>query len=198
MTFNGGRAILVVVVAASVAGAGFALGWARRGAQAKHAPAFAADLHAAAPSAPVFPTGVAVPGPSSAAADAAAKAALAACAGEHVAVAVLDGRGALKLVMVPDGTAGVHGFYAWQKAMTALYFQEPTSKAVSSATEGSAAAKAFAGEPNLLKFPGGAPIFIAQTLDGAVGVSGAASVVDEHCALAGVAALNGAPAKTGR
>ncbi len=190
MRFKSGAVVLLILAALGAAAvAGFGLGWVRRGAQLKHAPAFAADLHAAAPSAPAFQAGGKAPGPTEPAALRAAIAAIAACQGSHVAVAVLDARGALKLVLVSDGTDGVQGFYAWQKALTALYFRQPTSQAVAAATEGSAAAKAFAGERNLLKYPGGLPIFAGQALAGSVGVSGAASDMDERCAGVGVAAL---------
>jgi uncharacterized protein GlcG (DUF336 family) len=117
----------------------------------------------------------------------AAQEAVAACAGSHVGVAIIDSAGTPKLYYVPDGTAGFHAYTGFRKAYTALTFKMPTSQVgVLSKTDPAVAAKITA-DTNLLSFAGGIPIKVGEEVIGAIGVSGAEpSAIDEKCANAGL------------
>jgi uncharacterized protein GlcG (DUF336 family) len=72
----------------------------------------------------------------------AAQEAVAACAGSHVGVAIIDAAGTPKLYYVPDGTAGFHAYTGFRKAYTALTFKMPTSEVGAlSKTDATVAAK---------------------------------------------------------
>ena len=72
---------------------------------------------------------------------------------------------------------------ALDKAYTAVAFGHPTRKwAESSRPGGSDWGLGSTLEGRAVVFPGGVPVFAGSDLIGAVGVSGAASVVDEKCA----------------
>jgi uncharacterized protein GlcG (DUF336 family) len=117
----------------------------------------------------------------------AAQEAVAACAGSHVGVAIIDSAGTPKLYYVPDGTAGFHAYTGFRKAYTALTFKMPTSQlGALSKTDAVVAAKITA-DTNLLSFAGGVPIKVGDEVIGAIGVSGAEpSTIDEKCANAGL------------
>ena len=176
--------IVLAFAGAALAIAGYGLGWNRRGAEQRRAPMFAGDLRDAVPGAPAPRQDGLGDGVRLSAALAAAQGAVAACRGQHVAVAVLDPHGAPKLILVPDGTAGVHGFNAWKKALTALYFRKPTSQ-VAAAASGSADERLLTSQHNFLRYAGGAPLLDGGKVQGAIGVSGARSEVDERCATSG-------------
>jgi uncharacterized protein GlcG (DUF336 family) len=117
----------------------------------------------------------------------AAQEAVAACAGSHVGVAIIDAAGTPKLYYVPDGTAGFHAYTGFRKAYTALTFKMPTSEVGAlSKTDATVAAKITA-DTNFLSFAGGIPIRVGDEIIGAIGVSGAEpSAIDEKCANAGL------------
>jgi uncharacterized protein GlcG (DUF336 family) len=117
----------------------------------------------------------------------AAREAVAACAGSHVGVAIIDAAGTPKLYYVPDGTAGFHAYTGFRKAYTALTFKMPTSEVGAlSKTDATVAAKITA-DTNFLSFAGGVPIKVGDEIIGAIGVSGAEpSAIDEKCANAGL------------
>jgi uncharacterized protein GlcG (DUF336 family) len=117
----------------------------------------------------------------------AAQEAVAACAGSHVGVAIIDSAGTPKLYYIPDGTAGFHAYTGFRKAYTALTFKMPTSQVGAlSKTDATVAARVTA-DTNLLSFAGGVPIKVGEEVIGAIGVSGAEpSAVDEKCANAGL------------
>jgi uncharacterized protein GlcG (DUF336 family) len=117
----------------------------------------------------------------------AAQEAVAACAGSHVGVAIIDAAGTPKLYYVPDGTAGFHAYTGFRKAYTALTFKMPTSEVGAlSKTDATVAAKITA-DTNFLSFAGGLPIKVGDEIIGAIGVSGAEpSAIDEKCANAGL------------
>jgi uncharacterized protein GlcG (DUF336 family) len=117
----------------------------------------------------------------------AAQEAVAACAGSHVGVAIIDATGTPKLYYIPDGTAGFHAYTGFRKAYTALTFKMPTSEVGAlSKTDATVAAKITA-DTNFLSFAGGVPIKAGDEIVGAIGVSGAEpSAIDEKCANAGL------------
>jgi uncharacterized protein GlcG (DUF336 family) len=117
----------------------------------------------------------------------AAQAAVAACAGSHVGVAIIDSAGTPKLYYVPDGTAGFHAYTGFRKAYTALTFKMPTSQVGSLSKTDSVVAAKITADTNFLSFAGGVPIKVGEEIIGAIGVSGAEpSSIDEECANAGL------------
>lgn len=137
---------------------------------------------------PVFPPGPPpvqklVPAVPIALALEAAKAAVAACAPQHVGIAILDSTGLAKLYYIADGATGIHAKTGFKKANTALAFNMPTSgvgKLIVSDKD--AAAKFAAGGDTYIGWAGGVPIYAQGKLVGSIGVSGAEpSAVDEAC-----------------
>jgi uncharacterized protein GlcG (DUF336 family) len=122
----------------------------------------------------------------------AAQEAVAACAGSHVGVAIIDAGATPKLYYIPDGTAGFHAYTGFRKAYTALTFKMPTSElGTLSKTDKTVAAKITA-DTNFLSFAGGVPIRAGDEIIGAIGVSGAEpSSIDEKCANAGLEKIKG-------
>ena len=117
----------------------------------------------------------------------AAQAAVAACTGSHVGVAIIDSAGTPKLYYVPDGTAGFHAYTGFRKAYTALTFKMPTSQVGELSKTDPAIAAKITADTNLLSFAGGLPIKVGDDIIGAIGVSGAEpSAIDEKCANAGL------------
>jgi uncharacterized protein GlcG (DUF336 family) len=122
-------------------------------------------------------------GPSVEVALQAAQEAVAACAGSHVGVAIIDSEGTPKLYYVPDGTAGFHAYTGFRKAYTALTFKMPTSEVGALSKTDAAVAAKITADTNLLSFAGGVPIKAGAEIIGAIGVSGAEpSAIDEKCA----------------
>jgi glc operon protein GlcG len=79
---------------------------------------------------------------------------------------------------------------ALDKAVTAVSFGHPTRAwATTSAPGGSDWGLAHTLQGRAIVFPGGVPVFAGSELVGALGVSGAASDVDEGCAEGAVDAL---------
>lgn len=117
----------------------------------------------------------------------AAQEAVAACAGSHVGIAIIDSAGTPKLYYVPDGTAGFHAYTGFRKAYTALTFKMPTSDVGALAKTDAAVAAKITADTNFLSFAGGVPIKVGDEIIGAIGVSGAEpSAIDERCANAGL------------
>jgi uncharacterized protein GlcG (DUF336 family) len=117
----------------------------------------------------------------------AAQEAVAACAGSHVGVAIIDSAGTPKLYYIPDGTAGFHAYTGFRKAYTALTFRIPTSQVGALSKTDPAVAARITADTNLLSFAGGIPIKVGEEVIGAIGVSGAEpSAIDEKCANAGL------------
>ncbi|AZI56905.1 heme-binding protein [Nakamurella antarctica] len=104
--------------------------------------------------------------------------------GQHVATCRMDG--------AQLGATSI----ASDKAYTAVAFGHPTAKwAESSAPAGADWGMAGSLEGRCIVFPGGVPVFHGSDLIGAVGVSGAASSVDQACAENAVTSLGLATAR---
>ena len=131
-------------------------------------------------------------GPSLAAANRMALAAVRACSrqGYRVGVAVVDSAGEARAMLTADGADGSHVFVAMRKAITALAFRVPSSDAARRIASGQAP---LAKVPPAMFVMGGAlPIYRRGRLIGAIGSSGAAGsppgAKDEECAAAGLKA----------
>jgi uncharacterized protein GlcG (DUF336 family) len=99
-------------------------------------------------------------------------------AGDPIAVARMDGANAVALRLAVD------------KAYTAVAFGAPSHNwAEATAPGGADWGMANAAGGRILVLPGGLPIRVGGEVIGAVGVSGAAPLVDLACAEAGCAAL---------
>ena len=117
----------------------------------------------------------------------AAREAVAACAGFHVGVAVIDAAGTPKLYYIPDGTAGFHAYTGFRKAYTALTFKMPTSEVGALSKRDATIAAKITADTDFLSFAGGIPIRVGDEIIGAIGVSGGEpSSIDEKCANAGL------------
>jgi uncharacterized protein GlcG (DUF336 family) len=110
--------------------------------------------------------------------------------GVLLAVAVVDRGANLVASLRMDGAQLGAGSLALDKAVSAVAFQQPTSAWVtSSAPGGSDWGLAGTLRGQAIVFPGGVPIFADNELVGGIGISGAASSVDESCAVAAVTEL---------
>jgi uncharacterized protein GlcG (DUF336 family) len=129
--------------------------------------------------------GTTAPGPSLALAIEAAQAAIAACAadGYKVGASVIDSSGQPRAALSADGANGGHVYTGVRKGLVALAFNEPTSQ-VSAQADGDKSVQARI-MPNMAPMAGAVPLRAGDRLIGAIGVSGASSVQDEKCALAG-------------
>lgn len=129
--------------------------------------------------------GTNAPGPSLSLALEAAQAAIAACAadGYKVGVSVIDSSGQPRASLSADGATGSHVYTGTRKALAALAFKEPTSQVSAQiATDKSAEARTT---PNMALMAGAVPLMVGDQAIGAIGVSGASSLQDEKCAMAG-------------
>jgi uncharacterized protein GlcG (DUF336 family) len=109
--------------------------------------------------------------------------------GLSLAAAVVDRGGNTVASMRMDGAQLGAGSIALDKAVTAASFGFPTAAwTTSSAPGGSDWGLAHALGGRTIVFPGGVPVFARTDLVGALGVSGAASEVDEACAVLAVRA----------
>jgi glc operon protein GlcG len=105
----------------------------------------------------------------------------------RLAAAVVDRGGNLVASARMDHAQLGAGSLALDKAVTAVSFGFPTSAwTASSAPGGSDWGLAHTLAGRAIVFPGGVPVFFGEDLVGAVGVSGAASEVDEACAVIAV------------
>jgi uncharacterized protein GlcG (DUF336 family) len=129
-------------------------------------------------------------GPSLTLAIEAALAAVESCgaAGFRVGVAVVDSVGEARAMLSADGSDGSHVFVAMRKALTALTFEMPSSRASDLVPKEHALLARVT--PNMFVEGGALPIVVGQTTIGAIGVSGAAGTPighqDEVCAAAGL------------
>ena len=120
----------------------------------------------------------------------AARAAVQSCgaAGFRVGVAVIDSVGEARAMLTADGSDGSHVFVAMRKALTALRFEMPSSKASELIPKNKALLARV--KPNMFVMGGAVPIVVDHATIGAIGVSGAAGVPfghqDELCAAAGL------------
>jgi len=127
-----------------------------------------------------------VPGPSIELALKAAQAIAKACKQYPYGMAVVDSTGVVKLIYVPDGAEGWHGYSAVRKAYTALTFKSDTSKVIKKAHEDPSTVEKFKSDPNLQAQAGGVVLMVGEKVIGAIGVSGAEpGGHDEECAVAG-------------
>ena len=112
-----------------------------------------------------------------------AKAAVAACLrdGFRVGAAVIDSAGAPRALLSADGALGGHAYTGARKGLAAIAFEAPTSTIATQIAADSAKKKLLT--PAMMPFPGAVPLKLKGRLIGAVGVSGAASLQDEKCAL---------------
>jgi uncharacterized protein GlcG (DUF336 family) len=140
---------------------------------------------ATAPAAPPRgrpPSDVPVPGPSIQLALKAAQAIAEACKQYPYGMAVVDSSGSVKLIYVPDGAVGWHGYSAIRKAYTALTFKSDTSKVIAKAHEDPSIVEKFKSDPNLQAQAGGVVLMAGDKVIGAIGVSGAEpGGHDEEC-----------------
>lgn len=122
-----------------------------------------------------------------------ARAALDSCSasGYRVGVTVIDSAGEARAMLTADGSDGSHVFVAMRKALVALAFAMPSSRANALAPGDAAMMKRVT--PAMFVEGGAVPIMAGGKRLGAIGVSGAAGAVigrqDEICATAGLRAL---------
>jgi len=120
----------------------------------------------------------------------AANAAIAACKKKDraVGVAITDADGVMQLGLSAEG-AGPPGriFTAAHKAVAAIAFGKPTSVVRDEMRANPE--RIIEVKPNMELLAGGIPIFAKGKMIGAIGVSGAPSLVDETCAKAGLAKI---------
>lgn len=125
-------------------------------------------------------------------AEAAARAALAACEadGHRVSVAVVDHTGLIKVQLRGDG-AGPHTLdSSRKKAYTAFSLRRATSALVTLVRENPEAADLGDMNDSILILGGGLPIAAGDTVIGGIGVGGApGGHLDEACAQAGIEAI---------
>jgi uncharacterized protein GlcG (DUF336 family) len=120
----------------------------------------------------------------------AALAALQSCsaAGYRVGVTVVDSVGEARAMLTADGSDGSHVFVAMRKALTAVTFAMPSSKANELVPKDKSLLVRVT--PNMFVEGGALPIIVGQTTIGAIGVSGAGGTPighqDEVCAAAGL------------
>ena len=108
---------------------------------------------------------------------------VAASVGELLAVAVVDRGGNLVAELRMDGAQLGASSLALDKAYTSVAFGLPTGAWSDSSTPGSSDWGLSATlQGRAVVFPGGVPVYLDGHLIGGVGVSGAKSTVDEHCA----------------
>jgi uncharacterized protein GlcG (DUF336 family) len=126
------------------------------------------------------------PGPSIQLALKAAQAIAEACKQYPYGMAVVDSAGDVKLIYVPDGAEGWHGYSAIRKAYTALTFKSDTSRVIQKAHEDASIVEKFKSDPNLQAQAGGVVLMAGGKVIGAIGVSGAEpGGHDEECGSVG-------------
>jgi len=131
------------------------------------------------------------PSPTLAVAIEAAQAALDACAkdGYKVGVTVIDSAGQPRVALSADGATGGHVYTGVRKGLAALAFKTPSSQVQAKlAADQSAAALV---KPNMATMAGAVPLMAGDKIIGAIGVSGASSLQDEKCAVAGADKVKG-------
>lgn len=130
------------------------------------------------------------PGPSLAQAIKAAQGAIEACRhrGFRVGATVIDSSGEARAMLTADGSDGSHVFVAMRKALTALEFKLPSSRAGEIVASDPVQLQRVT--PAMFVEGGALPIIVAHKTIGAIGVSGAGGLPighqDEVCAAAGL------------
>ncbi len=117
----------------------------------------------------------------------AARAAVDSCAagGFYIGASVIDTSGQPRAAVEAEGSDGGHVYVAVRKALVALTFKMPSSKA-STAVQNDKALLARV-TPNMFVMEGAVPIMAGSEIIGAIGASGAAGGdQDEVCAIAGL------------
>ncbi len=115
-------------------------------------------------------------------------------AGYRVGVTVVDSVGEARAMLTADGSDGSHVFVAMRKALTAVVFAMPSSKANELVPKDKALLARVT--PNMFVEGGALPIIVGQATIGAIGVSGAGGTPighqDEVCAAAGLEKIKAA------
>jgi len=129
--------------------------------------------------------GTTAPGPTLAQALEAAQAALAACKadGYNIGVSVVDSTGEPRVMLSADGATGGHVYTGVRKSLAALAFQVPSGQVNAKISADPAAAKLVT--PKMATMAGAVPLVSGGKVIGAIGASGASSLQDEKCAMAG-------------
>lgn len=122
----------------------------------------------------------------------AARTAVEVCAagGFYIGASVIDTSGQPRAMVESDGSDGGHVYVAVRKALVALTFKMPSSRA-GDAARGDPALLARV-TPNMFVMEGAVPIMVGNEIIGAIGASGAAGGdQDEVCAIAGLNKIKG-------
>jgi len=117
----------------------------------------------------------------------AARAAVEACeaGGFYIGASVIDTSGQPRAMVESDGSDGGHVYVAVRKALVALKFKMPSSKASQAVPQDPALLAQVT--PQMFVMEGAVPIYAGSELIGAIGASGAAGGdQDEICAVAGL------------
>ena len=126
-------------------------------------------------------------GPQMALAIEAARAAVEACeaGGFYIGASVIDTSGQPRAMVESDGSDGGHVYVAVRKALVALKFKMPSSKASGEVPKDPALLSQVT--PQMFVMEGAVPIYAGAEIVGAIGASGAAGGdQDETCAIAGL------------
>lgn len=113
-----------------------------------------------------------------------------AAAGFYIGASVIDSSGQPRAMVESDGSDGGHVYVAVRKALVALTFQMPSSRAGDAVrTDPVLLARVT---PNMFVMEGAVPITVGNEIIGAIGASGAAGGdQDEVCAVAGLNKIKG-------
>lgn len=117
----------------------------------------------------------------------AARAAVDACAagGFYIGASVIDTSGQPRATVEAEGSDGGHVYVAVRKALVALAFKMPSSKAAMAVKTDKALLARVT--PNMFVMEGAVPLMVGSEIIGAIGASGAAGGdQDEVCAIAGL------------
>jgi uncharacterized protein GlcG (DUF336 family) len=130
---------------------------------------------------------VTIRGPELSLAVEAARAAVDTCAagGYYIGASVIDTSGQPRAMVEAEGSDGGHVYVAVRKALVALTFKVPSSKASQAVPEDKALLARVT--PNMFVMEGAVPLMAGNEVIGAIGASGAAGGdQDEVCAIAGL------------
>jgi uncharacterized protein GlcG (DUF336 family) len=130
---------------------------------------------------------VSIRGPALSLAIEAVRAAVDTCAvgGYYIGASVIDTSGQPRAMVEAEGSDGGHVYVAVRKALVALTFKMPSSKA--SETVPADPTMVARVTPNMFVMEGAVPLMVGNEVIGAIGASGAAGGnQDEVCAVAGL------------
>jgi uncharacterized protein GlcG (DUF336 family) len=106
--------------------------------------------------------------------------------------------GTPKIIYVPDGSQGWHGYSAVRKAWTAVLFKVPTLELAARVKSDPELQARIKSDKNLMAFGGARPWKVGDTVVGAIAVSGAEpGSHDDECLLLGLRKITGALAAAG-